>query len=627
MQITTIDFETYYDKDYSLSKLTTEAYIRDPRFEVILVGVLTEGSSHVMSPATFTEWAKDIDWSKQTVLCHHTHFDGAILSWKFGIKPGLWLDTLSMARAVLGGYTKYYSLGKLAEIFGLQKGDEVIRAIGKHRKDFSSEEYNAYSNYCINDCKITRELFSYFMVGWRAKFVATMGKFPNTELKLIDRIIRMFTEPTCYLDSYMLQDYYTSLILKREDMLVSIAKELNVTPENVAKEIRSSNKFASLLKERGVIPPTKSSPADPDTQIYAFAKTDKDFITLLEHSDEVVQELVATRLQLKSTLNQTRAKAMLDMSHRGAVPIYYKFSGADQTHRLSGGDKTNFQNLPREGILRNTICAPPGHVVVVVDSSNIEARVVDTLALQNDMVEVYKKNDRGEGRDVYCYMASEYYGRKITKKDKKERQFGKTLKLACGFGMGPDRLVETARTMAKIIITPEEGRQGVQAYRKLHNKVRKLWYRADDCIENMSRGVEMPVDPKNIVYTVKNGFRLPNGMSIKYPYLGMDDMEQWVYTSGRFTSKLYGGKAIENIVQALARIIVMYQCEAVSTKYPEFPWVMSSHDEGVWVVPKDEAEKFLEDAIHIFRTPPDWWPTIPLNAEGGFSTRYGWAKE
>ena len=99
MDIYTIDFETYYDREYSLSKVTTEKYVRDPRFEAILLGIKKNNGPVKWIPKPLIEpFIKAIDFSKSAILCHNTAFDGAILSWHYGVKPKLWLDTLSMAR-------------------------------------------------------------------------------------------------------------------------------------------------------------------------------------------------------------------------------------------------------------------------------------------------------------------------------------------------------------------------------------------------------------------------------------------------------------------------------------------------------------------------------------------------
>ncbi len=99
MDIVTIDFETYYDKDYSLSKMTTEQYVRSNLFEVIGVGIKVNNyPTDWYSGDNVGKFLNSLDYKDKAILCHNTAFDGAILSWHYGIKPKLWLDTLSMAR-------------------------------------------------------------------------------------------------------------------------------------------------------------------------------------------------------------------------------------------------------------------------------------------------------------------------------------------------------------------------------------------------------------------------------------------------------------------------------------------------------------------------------------------------
>jgi DNA polymerase III epsilon subunit-like protein len=127
MDIVTIDFETYYDKDFSLSKITTESYVRSPEFEVIGVGIkINNYPTDWYSGDNVGKFLNSLDYRDKAILCHHTAFDGAILAWNFGIKPKLWLDTLSMARP-LHNMTVGGSLKALANYYGIgQKGDEVI---------------------------------------------------------------------------------------------------------------------------------------------------------------------------------------------------------------------------------------------------------------------------------------------------------------------------------------------------------------------------------------------------------------------------------------------------------------------------------------------------------------------
>lgn len=620
MRILCIDTETYYSKEYSLSKMTTEAYVRDPRFELIGVGIVdaSTGDRMWMEEPTFAEWAAEQNWATTAILCHHTHFDAAILSWRYGISPKLWLDTLSMARAVVGGFAKSMSLAKLSEHFGIGvKGTEVVAAMGKRREDFSRAEWEAYGGYCLNDCELTIGLFRLLMTGHYAPMERQITAFPKFELKLIDATVRMFAEPSLVLDTVSLRAELSDLRFRREAAL-----ELGGVPRD---ELMSNPKFAAALRALGVEPPMKTSPTT-GKPTYAFAKTDKAMQELAEHEDDQVQALVAARLKNKSTIGETRTERLLGTASRGLLPVYLNYYGADQSGRMSGGEKVNLQNLPKKGLLRSSLLAPPGHMLVVIDSANIEARVVDALAGEHEAVEVFRRNDRGEGDDVYCYMASKRYGRRITRADTKERQFGKILVLACGYGMGGAKFRETARQWGLPPMSEEDATHAVMDYRRAHPKVVALWRKANDALEDIRVGRSKTIDAAGLLVTCRHGVIMPNGLTVKYPNIRRSG-DEWVYTAGRIdNTRIYGGKCVENLVQGLARTIVMEQSLEVVKHHPCARLALSVHDEAVYVVPEAEAEIVAETAFEVFSTPPTWWPDVPLSAEAHIGFRYSEAK-
>jgi hypothetical protein len=319
MSFITIDFETYYDKEFSLSKLTTEEYIRSPQFEVIGVGVKVLDGETEWASGTHDEIAQflsEFDWANSLVLAHNTMFDGAILSWRFGIVPKAYADTLSMARA-LHGLNVGGSLKKLVEMYQLgEKGTEVVNALGKHREDFSPEELSKYGDYCINDVELTYQLFK-----------ELMGQgFPKQELKLIDCTLRMFTDPVLELDLPALQAHLQDCVEAREKLL----NEGNITRE----EIMSNKKFAERLKSLGVEPPMKLSPRTEKPTL-AFAKTDEAFLALQDHENPDVQALVAARLGTKGTQEETRTQRFIDIAKRGTLPVPIKYYAA-HTGRWGG---------------------------------------------------------------------------------------------------------------------------------------------------------------------------------------------------------------------------------------------------------------------------------------------------
>ena len=618
MDIVTIDLETYYDKEFSLSKMTTEAYVRDPRFEVIGVGVkVNDQPADWYSGSDPGRFLRSLDYSKRAILCHNTVFDGAILSWKFGIKPRLWLDTLSMARPwhniTVGG-----SLKKLAAYYRLgEKGEEVIHAMGKRRADFSEEEINRYGAYCLNDVDLTYQLFQ-----------KLKGKFPAGELLLIDQTIRMFTEPTITLDKMLLLQHHTDVV-NRKSMLMDELSWLGDTEEEIKSKLMSNDKLAALLGAMGVEAPMKTSKTTGN-QTYAFSKTDTAFTKLLEHHDTRVQAIVGARLGVKSTLEETRTAALMGVAERGPLPIMLNYYGA-HTGRFSGGDKMNLQNLPRGGTLRRALCAPAGKLLLACDSAQIEARIVAWLAGQANLLHSFR-----EGRDVYCEFATDVYGRKVTKAEKLERHVGKTAVLGLGYGMGWIKFQTTLALGAggmKVDLSEGEAKSIVGVYRNKYPMIQALWDRCGWALGRMVMGESGEVRPG--VTFGKEYVGLPNGLRLHYPLLNRtlegfkfvgDSRSMLAATKAKVTggefdgwTYIYGGKMTENIVQALARIVVCDQMVRIGQRYKV---VLQVHDEVVCMVDEAEAEEakaFVED---VMRTPPAWAPDLPVNCEANMGVNY-----
>lgn len=411
MQIITIDWETYYSKDYSLTKLTTEEYIRSPLFEAIMLGIRMPDGEYRVIEGTHEEikfQLAGIEWHKYAVLAHNTMFDGAIMAWIFGIKPAAWLDTLSMARAMFG--LKGNSLALLARRYNLEaKGTYAMNMLGKRRSDMTDAEFENYKEYCLHDVELCHQLFTLMSNGWYDLESADMRHpFPVRELELIDRLIRMYTEPSLRLNQYKLEQHLEGVLQRKEALLAACSTDKDT--------LMSNPKFAELLQSLGVTPPTKISPTNGKLT-FAFAKTDPGMKDLLEHPDERVQVLAAARMGVKSTLEETRTIRFIDIAKRGGYfPIPLKYSAA-RTHRLGGMDKINLQNLPARGRdakrLKKAIEPPEDCVVINSDSSNIEARMLAWLAEQEDLV-----NDFANKVDVYSKMASRIYNRPIDRKRK-----------------------------------------------------------------------------------------------------------------------------------------------------------------------------------------------------------------
>ena len=624
MDIVTIDFETYYDREFSLSKMTTEAYIRDDRFEVIGVGVkVNDHPTDWYSGNDVGKFLKSLDYSDKGILAHNCVFDGAILSWKYGIKPKFWLDTLSMARpfhnATVGGSLKalvnHYGIGK--------KGDEVIQALGKRRKDFTPEELDRYASYCVNDVDLTYQLFKILV-----------KKFPPSELMVIDQTMRMYTEPTVELDSEVLESHLEQVKANKQKLIDDLSLN-GLSQERVKKALMSNQIFAKLLQTVGVKPPTKIS-LRTGKETFAFAKTDKEFTSLLEHPDVRVQNLVAARLGTKSTIEETRTENLIKVSERGRLPIMLNYYGA-HTGRFSGGDKLNLQNLPRNGAIRKSITAPLGESMIACDSSQIEARMVAYVSGQEDLLEAFR-----EGRDVYSEFASEVYGKKVTKDDKVERFVGKTCILGLGYGMGH---VKFRNTLAlgmggmSVQIDENEAQRIVNLYRNKNHKIASFWNRCNHALSEIVAGRTGQLC--DIVSYDAEGIVLPNGLRLTYPALRRgDDGYEYINDARTFRklahkrimtgeqididwTKIYGGKVTENIVQALARIVITEQMASIGRHYHV---AFQVHDEIIITAPDEKLTHAQELVLRKMSTAPNWAPTLPVACELGVGKNYGEAK-
>ena len=615
MSIITIDFETYYDKEYSLSKMTTEEYINDPRFEVIGMGIKFD-DNHTKWVVNGTEEFNDemdelrVIASDCAIICHNTLFDGAILSWKYGIKPGMWFDTLCMARAI-HGVDAGGSLKALAERYHLgEKGDEVINAIGKRLADFDQVSLERYGDYCRNDVDLTYGLFH-----------RLAERFPDDEFKLIDLTIRMYTEPMLQVDSILLSDRLREIQKEKQALLSGLMSLLNVSTEEEVRATLSSNpKFAQLLRDMGVNPPMKIS-LTTGKETYAFAKTDEGFISLQEHENPVVQQLCAVRLGTKSTLEESRVGRFINIGSRnlGCIPVPLRYYGA-HTGRWSGLDSVNFQNLPsrdkRKKALKNAILPPPGHVIINSDSSQIEARVLAWLANQDDLVEQFRR-----GEDVYSVMATRVFDRLISRENPVERFVGKTCILGLGYGTGAVKLQQTLK-LGGAVLPEEECKRIVDLYRNDNYAIKQLWRDCDIALQQlMSKGKPYWLDDRKIIRIDPGvGIRLPNGLYICYPNLRVGEGERLIYDSRKGPINIWGGSVTENIVQALARIIVSDQMISVART-----WAVSLtvHDAIVCVVKESQQDEALASIIEIMSTPPAWASGLPVACEAKLGKTYG----
>ena len=605
MRIITIDFETFYSREFSLSKMTTEEYIRSPNFEVIGVAVKVDDEKTVWFSGTKADTAKFLrgyDWDNSIGLAHNAVFDFAILNWHFNLRPKKIADTLSMSRAIHGTEVSA-SLAALVQHYSLgEKGTEVLDAMGKRRIDFDSAELHRYGLYCINDVNLTYRLFE-----------CLAGGFPTSELNLIDLTIRMFTEPVLELDVTRLKNHLTIVQDRKEELLNEIDADKDM--------LMSNPKFAEILKRQGVEPPTKIS-ATTNKETFAFSKSDEEFKALLEHNNTVVQALVAARLGVKSTLEETRTERFIAIAGRGKLPIPLRYYAA-HTGRWGGDDKVNMQNLPRTSPLKNAIFAPQGYMFIDSDSSQIEARTLAWLAEQNDLVDAFER-----GEDVYKIMASAIYGKAESEVTKEERFVGKTTILGAGYGMGPIKFKNQLKVFG-VDLPQEECQRIIRVYRETYPRIPQLWRQAGDALVAIANEQTAVLGREGVLAVEgSKGIRLPNNLFIKYPnlrrWVNDQGKEELVYDTKKgkavIPNRIYGGKVIENVCQALARIVIGEQMLRVAKKYKV---AMTVHDAIGCIVPEHEAQTGREYVEMCMRIRPAWAQDLPLNCESGVGRTYG----
>jgi len=610
MNLLTVDFETYYDKDVGFKKLTTEEYVRHEKFHVIGVAVKENDNETVWFSGSMEEtrkWLAQFDWKNSFVLAHNTQFDGAILSWHFGITPKGWLDTLCMARAI-HGVDAGGSLKMLAQRYNIgEKGNEVENALGKRRIDFEPDELARYGEYCRNDVDLTNTLFKLMML-------PGLGEgFPKQELKIIDLTLRMFIEPKLVLDLPLLEQHLEDVKNKKEALLEACVADKDT--------LMSNDKFAELLKSLGVSPPRKTS-LTTGKETWAFAKTDEAFKELASHPDSRVQALVSARLGTKTTLEETRAQRFIDISKRGRLPVPIKYYAA-HTGRWGGDDKINLQNLPSRGQnagkLKKAICAPSGYWMVDADSSQVEARMVAWLAGQDDLVNAFER-----GEDVYKIMASAIYNKDVQEVTDEERFVGKTTILGAGYGMGGKKFKAQLQTFG-VDISEEEASRIISVYRQTYPKIPELWKQAQRCLESivgnnacaLGRDGVLQFDPH------RKGFLLPSGLWQRYETMYKETdaqgKEQFVYKTRKGVVKIYGGKVIENICQALARCVIAEQMLRIAKQYKV---VLTVHDAVACIVPEEEKRQAIEYVSDCMSWRPLWADTLPLACEVGAGQSY-----
>jgi len=603
LQPVTLDFETYYDKDYSLRKIKTAIYIRDARFKVQGVGIKqgSQPTRYTYGEEAIRDALSSISWSTSILVGHNLNFDGFILNDIYGHRPCQYFDTKSVANVLLPASERKTLENCATRILGLTQGKLTGLDQTKGKRVLTEEENQILKRYCIQDVELTWQLYELLK-----------DVLPEQERYLSSLTTRMAAEPVLRLDTDLLEGEIQRLEDQRDELL-------SICP--VSKTVLSSNpQFAAWIESQGMKIPMKTSKTT-EKQTFALAKDDLKYRELQADHPEF-KEVWDARRVVKSTIELTRALAFYEIGIKGTMPMPLNYYGA-HTGRWSGADGLNVQNLPRfnphnpnSGVLRRSIYAPRGYSIVVVDSAQIELRLNAWFCGEHNKLNILRA-----GGDVYLYAASNHYGYECNKQNHiHERFFGKMLELALGYNMGWRKLRVNAALgfmgTPPVHLTQLEAQDAVNKWRHTNSKTQSMWNRLNDLIPRIKS--ETPYEFNGLIFG-NGAIELPNGMCLHYNDLRWDDEEaSWVYDNGK---KLYGGIILENIIQALARVIIAEQIYAVDQKC-KIRVVSSTHDEIIAICRTEDAPGVTAYINEVMSTPPAWAQDLPLAAEGGHALNY-----
>jgi len=515
------DFESYFSvKDnYSLTKMTTIEYVRDPRWITLGCAVAMNGEpSQYLTGDALQAWFDAINWSRTAFCAFNCLFDGTVMTQRFNIFPAYYICTLSVCRALLP--IDRHNLKTVAPLLGLKEKLDALVSGSK----VNTVGMEVYAN---RDNDLNRDIY-----------LMLYPMLSVTEQDIISLTIRGGVEPTLVLDRAVLVQVKDDAVASREAAIAASGY-----PED---QLTSNPKFAKIIKSLGLTCPVKLSETTGE-ETEAFAKGDSEFVAfMLEHPQYI--HIWKGRLAAKSNINITRAEKFLRIcdsspDHTTSMPLNY--CGA-HTGRDSGADGMNVQNLPNKykSNMRKAFTAPEGHVVVAIDSAQIELRVNFWQTGQLDKLDILRN-----GGCVYTAEAMTQFGiysDEIPKKGMvtdEQRQYGKLCQLGLGFGMGALKFRMTAAAgplgQAPIYMTQEEAYDTVTKYRHNNECIPAFWQKLNERIHQMTLPGLREV--QGVVTFVHEGIELPSGRMLQYPGLMQTEDGQWVYGIDKKTKFIWGG--------------------------------------------------------------------------------------
>jgi hypothetical protein len=613
--------------------MSTDAYIRDERFQLQCAAFVDHEKGVKVKREDIPYYLENLDQNTTAMIAQHAQFDGAYL-WKYyRWRPAFWIDTLSMSRA-LRGLRERHSLKELCKFYGLPpKSVDYAGFEGQRYDELSEEAKERQREDCLGDA-------------WRTRIIAMqmLPLMPLEELRIIDMTVRQFTEPQIVGDQELLARLIGDELENKKNLLAG----LGVTEADLA----SDDRFEDILIGEGIKVEYKTSKTKRGVK-GCFSVSDEYFKRMLTDSDPHVRAIFEARAAVKSTIQRTRAETFLEMAKDGPMRVYYFYYGA-RNARFAGGDDTNMQNLPSRGHngtgLRRALCPPKGYVLVVPDLSQIECRMLVTCAGQFDKIQAFREN-----RDLYKEAASRAFVIPIKDVDDLQRQCGKVQVLQLGYNAGWKTYLMSVLRMTGVDLGEEVAREHVQSYRDDNariagaltngSRVGGYWQFGEGFLFDLAQGSHCkphwaPVEdgqekssqPLFIIHGQK--IVLPNGLMLHFDGLhwgeityrsaeGKDEKKHaWKLPTVSGYTPFYGGKLIQNINSALARIVLTQAELRVVDRAPWAKIVMHTHDDSAFLCREEFGETLQDIVDEEFTRPPSWLPNIPLSVKSSIRCDY-----
>ena len=642
--IISLDFETFYGKGYGLKNKTYAEYIMDDRFRAQMLGVgEDDGDISILDAPDIDTWATDIRTRRASgerigVIAQNTHFDAAILCWRYGVTFDFYFDAMLLSR--LRFINRSAALKAHAERLwpnddSRRKGDELHKAEGIEDLHSVPGLYEGMSVYCAQDVALTRDIVLHH---WAT------GQVPAMEWQLMHLTLRSCVEPQVWINQALLDEVVADDQADKVNKVAAASAYLvTLGRDPVSADVFASNeKYKNLLATFGARLPYK---LDPETYEMkpALGKTDPEYVKFQQENPEL-QPLFDARETVKSTIATSRAARLKDTANllplNGFIPFPLNYHKA-HTGRYSGGEKLNLQNLQRGSKHRLCLTAKDGHVITVRDLSGIEMRMNLWFCEQDDLLELV-----GSGGDIYCKAAEGIYAHPVNKKEHPmERQVGKVATLGLGYQMSWKTFQATMAGgpmgMDPIFFPDSFCRQVKAAYDRDNPMIKQMWaFLGNVVIPAMCDPLcDMELGRHGCVKVRYQKLILPSGRELQYPGLHCHMLEhargvdyEYRYDDGTRNrhnqvvwKRIYGGALLENIIQAIARDVIVHHLVQIEDTLCETDsgWVIGSvHDEILSSVPADRAQHAFDQMGTIMATPPRWCFDLPLASEGGFDKVY-----